>query len=215
MLGRVDLLILDDWPRAARHRGLPRPPGDPRGPLRPPRHYRRQPAPRRSMAGADRRPTYADDVLDRLVHNAHRIDLDGESLANPQAGSKDLSQWRCVHAASLGQGEGRCPHAKKSFELRLKIDHTGSPMPETKQPEGLGPRAISSRNSGRDHLGILGGIKSVHLGKIIEILTHGSVADGVNGSKYGSYLRVRPQKRRAVNDLCDVPSGNMGTKQVR
>jgi len=27
-----------------------------------------------------RDPTYADAVLDRLVHNAHRIDLNGESL---------------------------------------------------------------------------------------------------------------------------------------
>jgi DNA replication protein DnaC len=25
-------------------------------------------------------PTYADAVLDRLVHNAHRIELTGESL---------------------------------------------------------------------------------------------------------------------------------------
>ena len=25
-------------------------------------------------------PTYADAILDRLVHNAHRIDLTGESL---------------------------------------------------------------------------------------------------------------------------------------
>jgi hypothetical protein len=25
-------------------------------------------------------PTYADAVLDRLIHNAHRIDLNGESL---------------------------------------------------------------------------------------------------------------------------------------
>jgi DNA replication protein DnaC len=25
-------------------------------------------------------PTYADAILDRLVHNAHRIDLAGESL---------------------------------------------------------------------------------------------------------------------------------------
>jgi DNA replication protein DnaC len=25
-------------------------------------------------------PTYADAVLDRLVHNAHRIDLNGESM---------------------------------------------------------------------------------------------------------------------------------------
>lgn len=25
-------------------------------------------------------PTYADAILDRLVHNAHRIELDGESM---------------------------------------------------------------------------------------------------------------------------------------
>src|SRR5450631_3672004 len=41
-------------PRAARCRSPPRPPGDPRGPLRPPFHHRHQPAPRRSMARADR-----------------------------------------------------------------------------------------------------------------------------------------------------------------
>ncbi|MGY4501311.1 DNA replication protein DnaC [Bradyrhizobium sp. GM24.11] len=60
-LGRVDLLILDDWGLepldAARP---PRPPGDPRGPLRPPLHHRHQPASRRSMARADRR---ADDFM--------------------------------------------------------------------------------------------------------------------------------------------------------
>ena len=27
-----------------------------------------------------RRPTYAEAILDRLVHNAHRIELTGESL---------------------------------------------------------------------------------------------------------------------------------------
>jgi DNA replication protein DnaC len=25
-------------------------------------------------------PTYADAILDRLVHNAHRLDLDGDSM---------------------------------------------------------------------------------------------------------------------------------------
>jgi DNA replication protein DnaC len=37
-------------------------------------------------------PTYADAILDRLVHNAHRIDLAGESLrrtrARPVVGDK-------------------------------------------------------------------------------------------------------------------------------
>jgi DNA replication protein DnaC len=30
-------------------------------------------------------PTYADAILDRLIHNAHRIDLAGESVRRPRA----------------------------------------------------------------------------------------------------------------------------------
>ena len=57
----------------------------------------------------------------------------------------------------------------KPVEPRFKIDHAASPMPETRQPERLAPRATSNRNGGRDHLGILGEIKSVHPGEIIGI----------------------------------------------
>ena len=36
-------------------------------------------------------PTYADAILDRLVHNAHRIDLAGDSLrrTRPRPAAKD------------------------------------------------------------------------------------------------------------------------------
>ena len=54
-------------------------------------------------------------------------------------------------------------------EPRFKIDHAASPMPEIRQPERLAPRATSNRNGGRDHLGILGEIKSVHPGEIVGI----------------------------------------------
>src|ERR1700688_2450012 len=68
-----------------------------------------------------------------------------------------------------------CPQqeqqTKKTFKPRFKVDHAASPMPETRQPERLAPRATSNRNGGRDHLGILGEIKSVHLGDIIGIRT--------------------------------------------
>ena len=80
-LGRVDLLILDDW-------GLE--------PLTPQaRHdlleiledrYGRRSTIVTSQLPVDHwhaligEPTYADAILDRLVHNAHRIDLNGESL---------------------------------------------------------------------------------------------------------------------------------------
>jgi len=58
---------------------------------------------------------------------------------------------------------------KKALKPRFKVDPAASPMPETKQPERLPPRATSNRNGGRDHLGILGEIKSVHPGEIIGI----------------------------------------------
>src|ERR1700748_3597353 len=64
-----------------------------------------------------------------------------------------------------------CPQqqTKKTFKSRFKVDHAASPMPETRQPERLAPRATSNRNGGRDHLGILGEIKSVHPGEIVGI----------------------------------------------
>jgi len=80
-LGRVDLLILDDWGLApldagARHDLLE---------ILEDRYGRRStlvtsqlPVDTWHVLIGD--PTYADAVLDRLVHNAHRLDLTGESL---------------------------------------------------------------------------------------------------------------------------------------
>jgi DNA replication protein DnaC len=80
-LGRVDLLILDDWgleplDAAARHDLLE---------ILEDRYGRRStivtsqlPVDQWHAMIGD--PTYADAVLDRLVHNAHRIDLSGESM---------------------------------------------------------------------------------------------------------------------------------------
>ena len=80
-LGRVDLLILDDWgleplDAAARHDLLE---------ILDDRYGRRSTIVT-SQLPVDRwhhligEPTYADAILDRLVHNAHRLDLTGESL---------------------------------------------------------------------------------------------------------------------------------------
>ena len=80
-LGRADLLILDDWglepiDAAARHDLLE---------ILEDRYGRRStivtsqvPVDRWHALIGD--PTYADAVLDRLVHNAHRLDLEGDSL---------------------------------------------------------------------------------------------------------------------------------------
>jgi hypothetical protein len=57
----------------------------------------------------------------------------------------------------------------KTIQPRFKVDLAASPMPEIQQPERLAPRATSNRNGGRDHLGGLGEIKSVHPGEIVGI----------------------------------------------
>jgi hypothetical protein len=57
----------------------------------------------------------------------------------------------------------------KNAKPRFKVDPAASPMPEIRQPERLAPRATSNRNGGRDHLGILGEIKSEYPGEIIGI----------------------------------------------
>ena len=84
-LGRADLLILDDWgleplDAAARHDLLE---------ILEERYGRRStmitsqlPVDRWHEIIGD--PTYADAILDRLVHNAHRIELAGESLRRTQ-----------------------------------------------------------------------------------------------------------------------------------
>ncbi|MGO9390782.1 IS21-like element helper ATPase IstB [Rhodoblastus sp.] len=80
-LGRADLLVLDDWgleplDAAARHDLLEI--------LE--ERYGRKSTLVTSQLPVDRwheiigDPTYADAILDRLVHNAHRIELTGESM---------------------------------------------------------------------------------------------------------------------------------------
>ena len=85
-LGRTDLLILDDWgleslDATARHDLLE---------ILEERYGRHStivtsqlPVDRWHEIIAD--PTYADAMLDRLVHNAHRIELTGESLRKTRA----------------------------------------------------------------------------------------------------------------------------------
>jgi hypothetical protein len=36
-------------------------------------------------------PTFADAILDRLVHNAHRLALDGPSMRNPKTARLDTT----------------------------------------------------------------------------------------------------------------------------
>ncbi|KRB29935.1 MULTISPECIES: IS21-like element helper ATPase IstB [Phyllobacteriaceae] len=84
-LGRVQLLILDDWgleplDDQARHDLLE---------ILEDRYGRRSTIitsqlPVSAWHDVIGNPTYADAILDRLVHNAHRVDLTGESLRRKQ-----------------------------------------------------------------------------------------------------------------------------------
>jgi DNA replication protein DnaC len=91
-LGRADLLILDDWgleplDAAARHDLLE---------ILEERYGRRStlitsqlPVDRWHEIIGD--PTYADAILDRLIHNAHRIELTGESMRRTRAKQNQAS----------------------------------------------------------------------------------------------------------------------------
>jgi DNA replication protein DnaC len=85
-LGRVDLLILDDWGlvplAAAERRDLLEILED--------RHGRKativtSQLPVEHWHDAIGEPTLADAILDRLVHNAHRLALNGESMRKRSA----------------------------------------------------------------------------------------------------------------------------------
>lgn len=83
-LARVDLLILDDWgldplDGNARHHLLE---------ILEDRYGQRSTLVTSQLPVASwhqmiKDPAYADAILDRLVHNAHRLELDGESMRRP------------------------------------------------------------------------------------------------------------------------------------
>ena len=53
-------------------------------------------------------PTFADAILDRLVHNAYRLALDGPSIRKIQAGEMDAAE----SAPDAGTGANGATSAK-------------------------------------------------------------------------------------------------------
>src|ERR1700719_1671531 len=94
-LGGVQLLILDDWgleplDAQARHDLLE---------ILEERHGRRSTIITSQLPVEDWHavigdPTYADAILDRLVHNAHRLNLSGDSLRDPKTAKSDTTAPR-------------------------------------------------------------------------------------------------------------------------
>jgi DNA replication protein DnaC len=77
--------------RPARRRRAPRSLRNPRRTLRPPLDILTSQVPIDKWHEVIGELTYADAILDRLVHNAHRIDLAGDSLrrTRPKSAVKD------------------------------------------------------------------------------------------------------------------------------
>jgi hypothetical protein len=84
-------------------------------------------------------PTYADAILDRLVHNAHRIELAGESLRRTKVSN------------------------------RGSLDPTPQPVTTIHRPARRAIRAASFRYGGRHHSGIPGGIIPLHPGGFLGV----------------------------------------------
>ena len=74
-------------------------------------------------------PTIADSILDRLVHNAYRIELNGESMrkkraANPRtAGSNEANAMQLKSAERLVRGRPEIEEAWSAFRQRLPTLH--------------------------------------------------------------------------------------------
>ena len=72
-------------------------------------------------------PTIADSILDRLVHNAHRIALDGESMRKGRGG-KPLSRSNCTEGLCIAEwGKGTqtpspCPTPPSPLKTFRTID---------------------------------------------------------------------------------------------
>ena len=97
-------------------------------------------------------PTYADAILDRLVHNAHRIDLAGDSLRRTRPKSAQ------------------------------RIDHRPAYSPKTNCQQDALKRATSCRNSERHDLGMTGRhrrndtfhrVAKYYIGNIYPYIVHG------------------------------------------
>jgi hypothetical protein len=72
---------------------------------------------------------------------------------SPAARPEPVALWTCRCAWTTPRALPTCPQQQqKTIPSRFKIDPAASPMPETRLPERLPPRATSNRNGGRDHL---------------------------------------------------------------
>jgi hypothetical protein len=140
MLSRVDLLILDDW-------GLAPLTGDQRRDLLEvvdDRHQRgstiitsQVPIEHWHEVIAD--PTIADAVLDRLVHNAHRLTLKGDSMRKIAAQRPILTQSRKPDPTPHADNDTRPPSSEQvaAFDRNAWSRSIGIPGRNRRNPQPI------------------------------------------------------------------------------
>ncbi|MEH2670716.1 ATP-binding protein [Bradyrhizobium elkanii] len=159
-LGRVDLLILDDWgleplDAAARHDLLE---------ILEDRYGHRStivtsqlPVDQWHALIGD--PTYADAVLDRLVHNTHRIDLSGRACgeaANPAERPEPVALWTCRCAWTTRSALPTCPQQEQQKTSPSSRDSRLT----TRLRRCQKPNSQNASRPGRHQIGMVGEIIS-------------------------------------------------------
>ena len=106
-------------------------------------------------------PTYADAILDRLVHNAHRLDFTAkasDAVASRRADNPAVDMWTMCQSTSAHQPKGlalahmpTAPTAPELLQPIKKVDRPKPPVPHHR-PEVLVPGRdtipVVRRNSG-------------------------------------------------------------------
>jgi hypothetical protein len=98
--------------RAAQCRAAPRPARDRRGPLRSPFDSHHQPAADRAIVRGRRRSNSPRPILDRIIHNAYRIELKGESMRKLKAANTEPDARKPVKEAPQNETASASTSAK-------------------------------------------------------------------------------------------------------
>ena len=112
-LGRVDVMVIDDWAMAPlTEAGAPRLLGDLRGTVSAALNDTDIAVPITRWHEQIGDPTLADGILDRLVYNAHRIEMKGDSMRKR---GKAVAQKRAPGCFSAERGKGLRPFPRTPF----------------------------------------------------------------------------------------------------
>ena len=134
-------------------------------------------------------PTYADAILDRIVHNAHRINLIGHSLRRSRA-TKPSKEWSLAGRSLATALPGGRARSRPALRPRRPIDRPTTECHKLSASEGAGP--------GRHHVGTPGDIISERPGDIISERPGDIISE-----RPGDIISERPGDFVGIRNLMD------------